>query len=153
MSGSEEPEGATPDISGEWDGVYAYGGRQQNWRPARFVAAFTVADLAGGFAGVITDAGGVGEASVAGTVEGGAVRFVKTYRWSRFARTSPIHYEGTFERNGQAAQGTWQINSRFLGFIPTHSEGVWRMQRPGLPEMQVVWPPPPQASPSREAQE
>lgn len=144
MSGGGGPDRITPDISGEWEGVYAYGVRQQNWPPAWFGAAFTVTDQAGGFVGVITD--GVGEAGAAGTMEGRAVRFVKTYRWSRFARTSPVHYEATFEGDSQTAQGTWQINSRLFGFIPLHSEGLWRMQRPSLPEMQVVWPPPPQVS-------
>jgi len=146
MSSGEEPDRTTPDISGEWDGVYAYAGGYQHWPPARFGASFTVADPAGGFAGVITDADGIGEAGVSGTVEARTVRFVKTYQWSRFARTSPVHYEGTFEGDGQAAQGTWQISSRLFGLIPLHTEGVWRMQRPGLPERPLVWPPPPQVS-------
>jgi len=145
MSGDAGLDSITLDISGEWDGVYAYGERLRNVPPARFGASFTVTDPAGGFVGAITDADGIGEAGVAGAVEGRVVRFVKTYRWSRFARTSPIHYEGTFEGEGRAAQGTWQINSRLFGLIPLHSEGVWRMQRPGLPEIQIVWPPPPQA--------
>lgn len=146
MSGDEGPGSIAPGISGEWDGVYAYGGRQRNWPPARFGAAFTVTDPAGGFVGIITDAEGVGKAGVVGTVEGGVVRFVKTYWWSRFARTSPIHYEGTFSGDGRTAEGIWQINSRLFGVLPLHTEGVWRMQRPGLPEMQIVWPPPPQVS-------
>ena len=153
MNSGEGPDSTTPDISGEWDGVYAYGGRHQHMAMVRFGAAFTVTDQAGGFAGVITDADGVGEAGVSGTVEGPVVRFVKTYRWSRFARTSPVHYAGTFEGEGRAVQGTWQINSRFFWLIPLHSEGIWRMQRLGLPEMKIVWPPPPQTPPSQASQE
>ncbi len=133
------------DISGDWDGVYAYAGRQRNYPPVHFVAAFTVADPADGFVGVITDADAIGEAGAAGTVEGDAVRFVKTYRWSRAARTDPIHYEGTFSGDGQMAQGTWQISQRLLGLFPRRFEGVWWMQRPDQPPIQMVWPPPPQA--------
>jgi len=127
------------DISGDWDGVYSCGGRLRDFLAVHFGANFTVAEPAGDFAGVITDAGALSQ------VQGGAVRFVKTYRGSRATRTAPIHYAGTFSEDGQTAHGTWQIHRRLFWLFPRRFEGVWRMQRPGLPPMQAVWPPPPQA--------
>ena len=132
------------DIGGDWDGVYSYGGRQRDFPAAHFGAVFTAADAGGGFTGVITDAHGLGAAGAVGAVEGVSVRFVKTYRWSRATWPDPVHYEGTFSVDGQTAHGTWQIRQRLLWLFPRRFEGVWRMQRPGLPPMQAVWPPPPQ---------
>lgn len=142
----EEQGGISLDISGGWNGMYAYGGRHRQMQGAGFSALFTVTDSTGGFVGAITDANSVGEAGAAGTVEGRALRFVKTYRWSLFTRTAPVHYEGEFSGDAQAVQGTWRVNSRLFGFLSGRAEGTWRMQRPGLPEMQIVWPPPPQVS-------
>lgn len=132
------------DIGGDWDGMYSYGGRLRDYPAMHFGATLTVADQAGGFAGVTTDAGALGEAGVVGMVEGDAVRFVKTYYQSRPGGTVPIHYTGTLSADGQTAHGTWQIYRRLFWLFRRRFEGIWRMQRPGLPPMQAVWPPPPQ---------
>ncbi len=134
------------DIGGDWDGIYSYGGRQRDFPAMHFGATLTVADPAGGFAGAIMDAGVFGEAGVAGAVQGDAVRFVKTYHQSRPGWTSPVHYERALSADGQTAHGTWQIHRRLYGMLPLRLEGVWRMQRLGLPPMQAVWPPPPRVT-------
>ncbi len=134
-----------PDISGAWDGVYTYTGRQQQMPAIRFQAVFAVPQEAGRFSGEITDENGFGEAEVAGTRDGRSLRFVKKYRLTLYPRAFPISYEGTLSEDHLSISGTWLIVQRLFGIIPLRSTGDWRAQRPGLPEMQIVWPPPPQA--------
>ena len=135
-----------PSIGGVWNGVYLYTGRQQQMPAIRFQAVFAVLPEAGRFSGEITDENGFGEADVAGTREGRLVCFVKKYRRTLYPRAFPIVYEGTISEDHLSISGTWLIVQRLFGIIPLRSTGAWRAQRPGLPEMQTVWPPPPQAS-------
>jgi hypothetical protein len=135
-----------PDISGAWDGVYIYTGRQQQMPAIRFQAVFTTSPEAGRFSGEIMDENGFGEAEVAGTREGRSVRFVKKYRRTLYPRAFPISYEGVLSEDGFSISGTWLIVQKLFGIIPLRSTGTWWAQRPGSPEMQLVWPPPPQAS-------
>ncbi len=146
MNSSTEPGSSQTGISGDWVGVYLYGGRHQNTPPAKFTAAFTVEDAATSFTGVITDADEIGMATVRGKLAGDTLQFTKTYHRSRFVRIWPIYYDGKFSRDRQTVQGTWRINARLFGFISLYTEGTWKMQRPNLPEIQIVWPPAPQAS-------
>lgn len=146
MNSSTEPGSSHTGIDGDWVGVYLYGGRHQTSPPAKFTAVFTVENTTNSFTGAITDADEIGMATVTGKLAGDTIQFTKTYHRSRFARPWPIYYEGKFSRERKTAQGTWRIKARLFGFISLHTEGTWKMQRPHLPEMQIVWPPAPQAS-------
>ena len=132
------------DISGAWSGTYVYSGVMAHMAPVQFEAIF-VSESGGGFSGRITDAGDIGEADVLGRHESGQVRFVKTYRRTRYSYALPILYAGTFSEDGQYLQGSWCIERRFLGLSLGRAEGTWGAQRPGLPEKVLVWPPPPQS--------
>lgn len=135
------------NIAGQWEGLYAYGGHQQHMPPVSFQASFAVPNGESRFEGSITDAGDIGEATVYGAITGRNIRFVKRYLWTRYGKARPIQYvryEGVLSEDGLYLTGAWHIQSKMLGFIPLRAEGVWRAQRPGLPEPPLTWPPPPQ---------
>ena len=134
-----------PTVAGKWSGLYVYGPQFQGAAPVRFEAVFEAPAPDGAFRGRVTDAGGIGEASVTGGVTGMTLRFVKVYERTRYRTRKPIHYEGTLSADGLYLSGRWHITARLLGLFPFQTEGVWRAQRPDLPEPPVTWPPPPQA--------
>lgn len=133
-----------PAITGAWSGLYVYADHPQ-MPPVRFEAVFEAPSAEGSFRGRITDEGSVGEAEVNGSAVGRTLRFVKVYGRTVYRKPEPVHYEGTVSEDGLYLSGTWRIHSRLLGLFPFRTEGIWRAQRPDLPEPPVVWPPPPQS--------
>ena len=132
-------------IEGAWNGLYACAFHPSEVPPIHFEATFEVPAPDGKFRGRIVDEGGIGEAEVTGNVVGRAIRFVKVYKRTMYRTPRPIHYEGTLSEDGLRLAGTWRIDMRWLGLIPVRTDGLWRAQRPGLPEPPLNWPPAPQA--------
>ena len=133
-----------PTVTGAWSGLYTYADHLRI-PPVRFEAVFEAPASEGSFRGRITDADGIGEAEVTGSVEGRTLRFIKVYGRTVHRKPSPIQYKGTVSEDGLYLSGTWRIHSRLFGLFPFSTEGVWRAQRPDLPEPPIVWPPPPQS--------
>ena len=130
------------DISGEWSGIYFYSGQLANKPPIHFQILFSPVDVGGSFVGHITDANNIGEAVVTGTQTGNSFEFTKTYRTTRYQSPKPIFYQGSVSDDGLYLQGSWCIVRKFFG-ISLKAEGLWRAQRPDLPEPPLIWPPPP----------
>ncbi|MGO8673949.1 MAG: hypothetical protein ACLQVD_21640 [Capsulimonadaceae bacterium] len=120
-------------IDGDWDGTYSYGGynigslKLGSGMPSTpFWVRFQTTGL-GTVAGSVFDlVPQQREAMLNGTYDGQVVRFVKQYAilWAE-----PIQYEGTMSPDGWAIAGTWIIQGRLFGVIPTQAWGTWEARR------------------------
>ncbi|MEZ5714147.1 MAG: hypothetical protein R3D85_02585 [Paracoccaceae bacterium] len=102
------------DLSGDWTGVYDYGGDGPDAVP--FTA--TLIDVGGVIWGDTQEpnsfapsAGPELIAEISGTRSGAELRFRKAYLGNPEGGDDPIHYAGHVSAGGKRIEGRWRINA------------------------------------------
>lgn len=127
MTGSGKGGTDPLDMTGQWNGTFAY---PAGLGPATPFLA-TIADAGGGISGTVTEpeivlrTGRTMEAVLAGHRSGRALDFTKQYRGQAFGYDNPVDYVGQLADDGLSATGVWSL---------LDMNGTWEMHRDALAE-------------------
>jgi len=104
--------GAPADLSGKWDGVYAYPAVPGAGPTMPFLAE--IVDTGGRITGTIIEPhefrGGTAHSSLEGVHAGSTVDFLKTYHAAGEEYDEPVAYAGTLSADGNVITGHWMLS-------------------------------------------
>lgn len=100
------------DLSGQWDGQFAYPSGTGPLTP--FLA--NLSQRGASFTGTIIEPdlyspGASTEATIVGVIAGDAVDFTKTYRHASRGYENPVDYVGKLSEDGERITGVWSLLS------------------------------------------
>jgi hypothetical protein len=118
---TERGRAGEQNLTGIWNGLYTY----PSGRSTLFVA--TLIDSGGALSGTTHESGVLGGtlyASLAGSRNGSAVGFTKTYEKPNLLHRKPILYDGTLNGDATEIEGRWTIQKVWSGkFMMVRSGG------------------------------
>ncbi|EAQ27734.1 hypothetical protein NAP1_09077 [Erythrobacter sp. NAP1] len=122
--------GGNHNLSGEWDGTFAYPDVPEAGPVTPFLARLS--EAGGVLSGSVIEphefAEGTAEATISGTRIGKAVHFAKTYHGAGWEYRQTVLYYGTLNDDGTRIAGEWRID---------HWRGPFEMTRDPPPAVEV----------------
>jgi len=104
---------ATMNLSGKWDGIYAYPAVPEAGPATPFLAE--IADHGGHISGTIIEPNEfrreTAHASLEGVRAGRSVEFLKTYQAAGEAYDEPVAYAGSLSADGNVISGHWMMSA------------------------------------------